>query len=285
MKPQKKPLGTKAQLRAARERGRRIATVIFLIFILSMAIISAYSAYTLLSPPPGQSFVEPTLQFKPENPNPKLKAAIVDQVSLTFPNQTFVQMAANILEQANYSVDYYSGENVTVAFFRYLPANKYGILILRVHSSADELEGTRAVEVPVVIFTSQLYSGTEYVDEQLADQLFQVKFEGDSQTYFAIGPSFVTSSMKGTFRDTLVIMMGCEGLNNTEMAKAFIGKGAKTYISWNGSVSPSSTDEATIRLLQHLIPENETVSQAVGDTMHEVGLDQAYDSQLTFYPP
>jgi hypothetical protein len=90
--------------------------------------------------------------------------------------------------------------------------------------------------------------------------------------------------MKGTCKDALVIMMGCEGLNNTKMAQAFIEKGAKAYISWKGSVSAGHTDTATINLLQHIITEKQTIKQAIDNTMKEVGPDPAYNSLLTYYP-
>jgi hypothetical protein len=91
--------------------------------------------------------------------------------------------------------------------------------------------------------------------------------------------------MKGTFQNTTVIMMGCEGLNNTKMAEAFIEKEAKVYIGWTSSVSASYTEQATAHLLQHLIAEKQTIRQAVDNTIEEVGPDQTYNSQLIYYPP
>ena len=292
MNAKKKRLGTKAQIRAEKERERKIATAIFTALILIIIIFSAYFGYQIFSSLPNLSSTSnenllpaPTQQFKPANPNPELKAAIVDQLSLTFPNQTFIEEAATILTKANYTVDYYSGEKVTVEFYRNLPTGGYKIIILRVHSSAAELQGKEFVETPVGFFTSEPYSQTKYVTEQLANQLVIASYAmPQPQYYFAIVPTFVTSSMKGTFQNTAIIMMGCEGLNNTKMAEAFIQKGAKAYIGWKGSVSASHTDTATITLLQHLITEKQTIRQAVENTMKEVGPDPTYNSTLTYYP-
>jgi flagellar basal body-associated protein FliL len=284
MKAKKKPLGTGAQVKAEKEKEGLIATVILLVIILLAAAFSGYFGYTILNSSPGLSFSGPTLQFKPENPNPELKAAIVDQESLTFPNQTFVQAAAHILEQANYSVDYYSGEEVTVDFYRNLATQSYSIVILRVHSTATGTEGTQTVEVPVLLFTSELYSSTKYVQEQLANQVREVLFTGGSQGYFAVGPGFVSSDMKGKLQNTLVIMMGCQGLSNTLMAEAFNEKGARAYISWNSGVSASYTDEATTQLLQHLVTKGQTIKQAVENTIKEVGPDPVYNNTLEYYP-
>jgi hypothetical protein len=79
-------------------------------------------------------------------------------------------------------------------------------------------------------------------------------------------------------------MMGCEGLNNTEMAEAFVEKGAKTYIGWNGSVSATHTDGATAQLLQHLVIEGETIKQAVANTIKEVRPDSGFNNTLEYYP-
>ncbi|MCJ7423093.1 hypothetical protein MUP01_02345, partial [Candidatus Bathyarchaeota archaeon] len=102
--------------------------------------------------------------------------------------------------------------------------------------------------------------------------------------YFELGPLFIASCTKGEFNGTFVVMMGCEGLSNTWMARVFVDKGAKAYVSWNGSVSSSHTDQSTITLLQHLILEKQTIRQAVENTMIEVGPDPTYDSELTCYP-
>jgi hypothetical protein len=276
MNAKKKRLGTKAQIRAEKERQRRIGTVIFTALILIAMLFSAYFGYSLLSQPQNQ-----TLSQESSQP----KAAIVDQLSLTFPNQIFIEAATNILKQAGYMVDYYPGEEVTVEFYKNLPTHGYSIIILRVHSSAAELRAGEFVETPVGIFTAEQYSQSRYVYEQLTDQLVIASYTMPQPPYyFAIVPKFVTQNMKGIFKNTIIIMMGCEGLNNTKMAEAFIEKGAKAYIGWRGSVSASHTDTATISLLQHLITEKQTINQAVENTMKEVGPDPTYKSQLTYYP-
>jgi hypothetical protein len=291
MKAEKKGVGTKAKIRAEKKRQRRIVTVILFAIISLMIGLSAYYAYTILNSFSENQFImqdliKPSLQFKPENPNPELRAAIVDQLSLTFPNQTFIDTAASTLTGAGYTVDYFEGEKVIVEFYRNLPAYGYSLVILRVHSAAAELKGKEFVETPVSFFTSEDYSQTKYVQEQLTDQLLMGSYSMPKPPYyFGITPKFVTTSMKGAFQNTTVVMMGCEGLNNTRMAEAFIEKGAKVYIGWTSSVSACYTDQATARLLQHLIAEKQTINQAVHDTVEDVGPDQTYNSQLTYYPP
>jgi hypothetical protein len=269
MNAKKKRLSTKAQIRAEKERGRRIATTIFLVFILLIVVFSSYFTYNFLNQPQSQA-VNPA--------SSQLKAAIVDHLSLTFPNQTFIQTAITILKQAGYSVDYYPGEKVTVEFYRNLPTYEYKIIILRVHSTT----GGYSI---VGLFTSEIYSRQKYIYEQLTDQLYPLAYSyTDREAYFGILPSFVELSMKGKFQNTIIVMMGCEGLNNTKMAEAFIRKGAKVCISWNKWVTAAHTDTATACLLQRLLIEKQTIKQAVTETMKEVGTDPTYNSQLTYYP-
>jgi hypothetical protein len=261
MKGKKKPLGTKAQIRAIKKRERRMATAIFLALILLIVIFSSYFTYNFLNQPQNQTTNLASSQ---------LKAAIVDQLSLTFPNQTFIETATNTLKQAGYTVDYYLGEKVTVEFFRNLPRYEYRIVVLRVHSTATSAEKTQG---PVTIFTSERYSSSKYVYEQINDQLVSVSFSEDERIrgigYFGIWPGFVTDCMNGKFQSTIIIMMGCEGLDNTLMAEAFIEKGAKVYISWNQPVSASHTDTATTQLLQHFLIEKLTLKQSVQETFKE----------------
>ena len=276
MKAKKKRLGTKAKIRAEKERERRIATALFTALIIVTVILSAYFGYYSLNQPQKQAVNQKSA---------KRKAAIVDQLSLTFPNQTFIEKATTILKQAGYTVDYVSGEQATVEFYRNLPTQGYEIIILRVHSSAAELLGEEFVENPVAIFTSEPYSQTKYLYEQLTDQLVIASYTMPQPPYyFAITPKFVSESMKGSFQNSIIVMMGCEGLNNTKMAEAFIQKGAKAYIGWKGAVSASHTDKATITLLQHLITEKQTIGQAVENTMKEIGPDPTYKSILQYYP-
>lgn len=215
----------------------------------------------------------------------QLKAAIVDQLSLTFPNQTFIQTVTNILEQANYTVDYYSGSQVTVDFYRNLPTHGYSLTLLRVHSTALERQGQKFVSSPVFLFTNENYSTSAYVYEQLTDQLGRGSYTMPLPPYyFAIAPGFVTSSMNGRFQNTTIIMMGCQSLNNPTMAEAFVEKGATACIGWNSSVSADRTDQATAYLLQHLIAQKETIKQAVDGTLKEVGPDPQDKSVLAYYP-
>ena len=215
-----------------------------------------------------------------------LKAAIVDQLSFNYPNPDFVQQATATLEQAGYSVDYYSGEQTDVELYRRLPVLDYDVIIFRNHADrlqAIELNGQQFDEV--ILFTSEPYDRQRYIDDQAADRLVIASYaEGDTETFFGVSSRFIKDGMIGKFHGTMIIMMGCEGLLNDSTAKAFVDRGAKTYISWTESVSVQHTDAASERLLQLLYAQKLSAQAAVDQTMAELGPDPAFGSSLLAYP-
>lgn len=270
-KDREKRPGIKHKIRQERERRQGLRLALVLTVLVSIIFVSGFITYSILSRPPTSEAGS-------------FKAAIVDQLSLTFPNHTFVQTATNILKRTGFTVDYYPGEVVTVDFYRNLPTHGYGLIILRVHSSATS-EGE---SFPVTLFTSERYDESKHVYDQLTDRLAMASYSSaDRQNgifYFGIEPSFVGQSMNGRFQKTVIIMMGCEGLENHQMASALVSKGAVAFISWTNPVLASHTDTATTRLLEHLATGKRTIRDSVVQTMREVGPDPSFQSELAFFP-
>jgi hypothetical protein len=241
------------------------------IFLAFALILACFLVYYYLNQP-NQIVFDPTP-----------KAAIVDHLSLSQPNPNFSQTIRALINETGLPVDYYPSEEVTVDFYRNLPMHNYKIIIFRVHSTGEcTVEG---VSPFIVFFTSEEYSNTKHVAEQLDMRLVYVNFpENKPPGYFGITPLFVKNSINGRFNDTVIIVMGCDGMKYPTMAEAFIEKGAKAYIGWNGSVTASHTDQATTLLLQKLIIEKQTIEEAVKSTMEEVGPDPIDKSVIAFYP-
>jgi len=232
--------------------------------------------------------------------HPPLRAAIVDQLSSRNPNPSFVETATATLEEAGYTVDYYPGDAATVESYRYLPTHDYDLVILRAHSAVPQKDLALPTDVDpaiierlmrkigddVLLFTSEPYDETAYIDEQKALRLFPVVYAGDpmSDTYFAVASSFVQSSMRGQFDHTTVILMGCSSLASEKTAAAFVDRGAGAVIGWTDMVSAEHTDTATERLLQHLVIDKLDAQEAVSRTSAEVGSDPSYGSTLAVYP-
>lgn len=75
---------------------------------------------------------------KPPTQNPTgNKAAIIDHLSISQPNQTFIENATSILQEAGYEVHYFKGEQVTVDFYKNLPSQGFSFIIFRVHSTGE----------------------------------------------------------------------------------------------------------------------------------------------------
>jgi hypothetical protein len=242
-----------------------LVTILIACILLSGFFINSILSQSSTSPP---SSLQPSTT-KPANPASGLKAAIVDQESLTDPNQTFVQTATSILTQAGYAVDYYSGGQVTVDFYRNLPTHGYSLIILRVHCKRGPS-----------FFTSELYDSHLYPWLQLWDLIGAASYYVGGTVYFAIPPSFITSYVRGTFNGSTIIAMGCFTMEANDMAEAFVENGANAYIGWSGPVTASHTDQVTTSFLGHLLVDREPIAEAVNQTMREVGPDPTYNSVL-----
>jgi hypothetical protein len=271
MKAGKERFGTEPRIRVEKEKGRKV-TAILLTSILIMSVLAAYFAYTILS---GQfsdkEFAEPTSHYEPENSNNDLKAAIVDQLSLTFPNQTFTETITSALTRDGYTVDYFSGEKVTVELYRDLPLRGYKLIVFRVHSGYDFL------------FTGEKYTAQSYVQEQLADQVLKAQVSDDADFFFGISVGFIRQCMRSNFTDTVIILMGCNALDWPDLANAFIARGASAVVGWTGAVQSSYTDEATSILLAQYITGKMPLENAVSETMKEMGIDSHDETRLGYY--
>lgn len=258
----------------------KIAIVVVTAILIPIVVFNLLSLYH--ADQPDQRSAAPGTVGSAAGP----RAAIVDHLSLAQPNPAFVETATELLEHAGYAVDYYPAEEVTVEFYRHLPTWGHELIILRVHSARLRDEQGALTDL-VGLFTSEPYSQARYVEEQKADRVRPSRIGYVSQglsIYFGITPRFIESSMKGEFDDTTVILMGCDGLRSDETAKAFLERGARTFVSWSGPVSAGHTDAATEHLLQHLLVDGLTIQQAVVQTMADVGSDPSYGSVLRLYP-
>jgi hypothetical protein len=209
-------------------------------------------------------------------------AAIVDQLSSSqldplsrHSNSTFVDHAKQLLQTRFLRVDYFS-DNATVDNYRSLSA--YKLIIWRAHSALD-LDSKY-----VAISTSERY-GTANYDRYLENgQLTLCNITGDPNLYFAITPTFVREIMNGRFQDTVIILMSCNGLKQGyKTAESFIEKGAKAFTSWDGWIDKTDNDNAISSMLDYLVTENNTISEAVSKIRTYVSPIYG-PSTLRFYP-
>jgi hypothetical protein len=244
---------------------RKLLYGIFLVTIIILISLAAY--YFVLKPSPEG-----------------WTAAIIDQLTIQnqLDNPSFRDQGASILNSSGYDVQYYSGGSITVNFLRDLPAKGEKILLLRTHSAVRD--NTDWVD----IFTSELYRDGKYFDLAESKQISKAQMYSFDEWYFAIGPRFINQTMRGNFDgDCLIILMGCNSLNQTSMAKALVGKGARTVIGWTSWVEANYTDTFTLELLQFLLGENPyTIQEAVDKINQEIkdNKPNPFNSKLAYYP-
>lgn len=213
----------------------------------------------------------------------KPRAAIVDQLSSLGINEDFLTGVTAELEDYGFEVDLYQGDEITVDFYRRLPTHCYELIIFRAHSGLVGDGG--GLPDRTLLFTNEEYSTGRYRLEQAWDRLGKGSAGEGYPMMFGITAEFIASrTMKGRFDDTVIIMMGCSGIFLTDMARAFIDKGASVYIAWTGSVVLDYVDRATPYLLEQLCSQNLTIRQAIDSTRDVIGDDPIYEAWLKYYP-
>jgi len=246
---------------------RRLAyATIAIISVLIFTVVFLYAPPTQLSQP---------------------KAAIIDQLSSSqltetsrFPNQTFIKTAKEMLYQRFTKVDYYS-DNATVGQYKSLPSQGYKLIIWRAHSALNN-------KTKYIAISTSENNGSKKYNQYSNDQLTLCNIINDTKFYFAITPNFIKECMSGRFEDTVIVFMSCNGLkkNYYKTAEAFIEKGVKVFISWDGWIDSPNNDHAITLLLDYLINKNNTISEAINEILR-AGLHPppSYGpSTLDYYP-
>lgn len=206
-----------------------------------------------------------------------LNAAIIDQLSMEFPDYAFVEKTTTILRTYGFNVSCYN-QTLDVEFFRELAKLNFGIILLRAHSAL------RNDSSAVDLFTTEPFSTSTHVEDQNDDLVVKgtLNYTGTPRDYFAITSKFI-ENLEGTFPKSIVIAMGCwglkEGLEST-LPSAFLKKGATAYLGWTDMVDYSHTDVETEKLLGNLLVFNRTLDDAVD----HVAPDTFSGSRMRYYP-
>jgi hypothetical protein len=259
------PLTAKSEKKSQEKRtamlSKKQLAMLLAIMILVVSTVSVLSYSRLQSQPPSFSF----------------NAGIIDQLGEEIPNTAFVNDATNILESHGFNVTYHGG-TLGVDFFKKLADDNYGIIILRAHSALRDDNST------VDLFTSEPWGdGSAHLQEQQDELVVKGILNysvAQTSEYYAITSKFI-DKLEGTFPRSVIIAMGCNTLvpGLEQLGGAFLDKGAKTYVGWDGYVGNGDTDNATIELLKRLLVYNETFSESVNSLF-----DSTYGSKMSYYP-
>lgn len=215
-----------------------------------------------------------TLQSEPKTVT---SFGVVDQFYSQRPS--FTDHLVEFLEEHDVTYKVHKDGEVTVDLYRNLPTFGYKIILLRVHAGISMGE-----EQETALFTSEKYNTDEYFVEQVLDQVGQGVLGAFEEPVFTVSPKFVTTCMEGNFQNAVVILSSCWGLHNTVLPKAFIEKGALTFVGWDERVELAHTDQAMLTLFEGLISEELTIKEAIDKVMREVGMDRVYGCTLKYYP-
>lgn len=171
------------------------------------------------------------------------KALIYDSLYDTQIPVNFTDTLEALLTGGGFRVEVYRGEEATVKQLQALKGG-YGLMVFRVHSGVFEDE--------VWLFTGEEFDASRYVSMQLVNEVHVARSPNDPRMFFAVGPRFVESHLGGV-SSGLVVLMGCDGLKDDGLAKAFHDAGADAVVGWDGAVSLSCSDEAVIALIREML--------------------------------
>lgn len=196
-----------------------------------------------------------------------LRAVMIDELSMDYPDPSFVNNVSQSLGASGYSVDYVGPSPSAVDSFRDLPSRNYDLIIIRAHTGSSQS-----------IITTQPYSKSDYLLDQLQGRLVAAQVQ-NGPLYFALTPSFVRQDMGGRFPGSTIILMGCAAMEGThDLASAFLDKGASLFAGWNGPVTVIHMDSSTATLVERMSAGQNL--QFVAAT--EMIPDPVYGARLTY---
>jgi len=252
--------------------GKRVPEALFAVLMIALIVFAV------------QNWL---VQPRSQEPLSSKKVALIDQLSIAFPNPSFKEEFIKISESAGFTTDVYAGSEVNIDLYRVLPSMGYRLIVFRVHQSTPVeylLPSSRPVTgSPVYLFTGEPYNERQYVVEQLSDLIVPAREINGSSIYFAIGPQFV-QSMQGRFPNTVIVLAGCSGLYSADLADSFIVKGASVVFGWQRFVQMDYTDKAIIRFLRSIVLDKVTFYRGTFTMISDVGLDPSYKTSFLCYP-
>jgi hypothetical protein len=268
----KKRGGIRREIYSDKKRMRRISTAVTLLIVIVVLIFVSYYLVTSF-------FGSTNSNENGKNPqDTSLKAALIDALYVTLPNDEFTVSMTETLHEAGFEVDVFQGTEVTVDFLKTLP-DGYKVVILRMHSALHDDQ--------LYLFTAEPYSVGKYTQEQqfqIVKEAYTTETE-ETKPIFAVNWGFIKRCMTDKFNDTLVIAMGCDGTLDSLIIEEFMNQGAVGYISWDGPVLISHADAATLHLAKAIYSENLSAEEAVDLTNNQVGADPKYSSVFEYFYP
>lgn len=235
----------------------------------------------LLAPVSTYSLLAVSCSAPSSNLKTTLKAAIIDQLGSLYPNQFFIQEITGYLEDSGFSVTLISGDQINVDFYLKLPTYGYKLIIFRVHSTL--IRGKEPLTGTTYLFTSEPYSKSKYVSQQLAEMVVPTRVGETSPQSFAVSSKFMSEFTQGQYNQSVIIMMGCNSLYSTDMSEAFISRGALLYTGWTANVKLDFVDDFTMALIKNLCVKGSSFKEALYRTAGQKGATP-HKAVFSYYP-
>ncbi len=239
----------------------------FLLIFCSLLVFSIWQGSL------QHEWILPQSQSAAESTEIASKIAILDGLYSTNPNTLFTDNLTKCFAEAGFQVDLFRGENVTIDLLRNV--EDYKILVLRIHS-AIHTDGF------LYLFSGEPYTESKYMSEQLSGGVRAAHPFNEEETYFAIKAMFLGESKPQGLKNTVVLLMGCNGTEDAYSINRLLGGGLEAFIGWNGYVSLAHSDASTSKLMEAFCMEGLSWKEAVDKVMREVGPD-TFGSTFEYY--
>ncbi len=198
---------------------------------------------------------------------PHQKVILFDQLSSIETASNFPEEIGKRTESMGCKFEYYNESSATLERLGRPPFGR--IVILRVHSGVFEED--------VWLFSGENYSESRYVMEQLKGVVHMARCSSISKTVFAFSEVYVQENWQG-MKDSIVFLMGCEGLSDTGLAEVMVECGAVGVVGWDRDISVDVSDRVFLDLLDRMI-KGMVLSEAIESINGELD-----EGRLCFYP-
>ena len=143
------------------------------------------------------------------------------------------------------------------------------MIILRTHSTWD---GN-------VVVTSEPYDPHQRVIGQVLSRVGDANV--GARQYFSVTPGYIGGTMCGRLQGAMILSIGCT-TGSGQLAKAFMEKGARIFVGWNGVVTVAQSDSA-FQALAGLLLKGESPHQAIQTVALLGGVDPTTGPNLVLY--
>ncbi len=259
------------------------------VLIASLVIITVLSITILLNTRLNTESTSPSETPTYREPH----VLIYDSLAREYPNKTLTDLLIKIFIRHGYKVDLYIGENATLDPLFNL--DNYDIIIFRAHGAHNS---NPMVPKPL---GSYIYTGI-YIDEAIKiygkDYINELKSSnmivlgvipppGVELTnelidrlpkYVVVSPLFFNKYV-GELHRSIIVFTGCYGFDDDILAKIFIRKGARAYISFKGNVTWSHGDNVLEALMRKYL-ETHDIMEAYHSLDTSLAIDPITGAEL-----